>query len=49
MQSIKDEDLKRSFLTMMNKLIYSYRLILRPYANSLKDNAKKKRWIRSMP
>ena len=30
MQSIKDEDLKRSFLTMMNKLIYSYRLILRP-------------------
>lgn len=41
MQSIKDEDLKRSFLTMMNKLIYSYRLILRPYANSLKDNAKK--------
>lgn len=41
MQSIKDEDLKRLFLTMMNKLIYSYRLILRPYANSLKDNAKK--------
>ena len=41
MQSIKDEDLKRSFLTMMNKLIYSYRLILRPYAKSLKDNARK--------
>lgn len=41
MQSIKDEDLKRLFLTMMNKLIYSYRLILRPYANSLKDNARK--------
>ena len=39
MLSVQDSDIKLSFLTMMNKLIFSHRLILKPYAESLKQNS----------
>jgi site-specific DNA recombinase len=36
---IRDSDLKLAFTTMMNKLIFAHRLILKPYAESLKRNS----------
>jgi len=36
---IRDSDLKLAFMTMMNKLIFVHRLILKPYAESLKRNS----------
>lgn len=37
---IRDGDLKLAFTTMMNKLIFAHRLILKPYAEGLKRNTK---------
>lgn len=36
---LKDEALKLAFLTMMNKLIFSHRLILKPYVEALKNTS----------
>jgi hypothetical protein len=36
---IRDNDLKLAFGAMMNKLIFAHRLILKPYAESLKRNS----------
>ena len=36
---IRDNDLKLAFGTMMNKLIFAHRLILKPYAESLKRSS----------
>lgn len=36
---VKDEALKLAFITMMNKLIFSYRLILKPYVEALKNTS----------
>ena len=35
-QSVRDEDIKLAFTTMLNKLIYGNRLILKPYLKALK-------------
>ena len=34
---IKDDDLKQAFITMMNKLVYAHRIILKPYVDALKN------------
>lgn len=34
---VKDETLKLAFITMMNKLIFSHRMILKPYLESIKN------------
>jgi DNA invertase Pin-like site-specific DNA recombinase len=36
---IKDEDLKIAFVTVLNKLIYSHKLILKPYVAALQNNS----------
>ena len=43
---IRDNDLKLAFTTMMNKLIFAHRLILKPYAESLKQNSTSQTLIR---
>ena len=35
---VKDDDLKQAFITMMNKLVYAHRIILKPYVDALKGN-----------
>lgn len=37
MQFIRDEDIKTAFVTMMNKLIYGQKFILRPLLNGLRN------------
>ena len=37
MQFIRDEDIKTAFVTMMNKLIYGQKFILRPLLNRLRN------------
>ncbi len=39
-QSIRDEDIKLAFVTMLNKLIYGSRLVLKPYLKSLKNTSR---------
>ncbi len=39
MQYIRDDDIKAAFVTMLNKLIYSLDLILKPYLKELKENS----------
>jgi DNA invertase Pin-like site-specific DNA recombinase len=36
---IKDEDIKIAFTTLLNKLIYSHKLVLKPYVVSLQNNS----------
>ena len=36
---VKDEAIKQAFVTMMNKLIYGYRAILKPYLEGLKTSS----------
>ena len=36
---VKDEALKLAFITMMNKLIFSHRIILKPYLEALKNTS----------
>ena len=36
---IKDDDLKQAFITMMNKLVYVHRIILKPYVDALKNTS----------
>lgn len=35
---LKDDDLKLAFATMLNKLIYCYKLVLKPYLKALQSN-----------
>ena len=39
-QSVRDEDIKLAFTTMLNKLIYGNRLILKPYLKALKSTSQ---------
>lgn len=34
-----DDDLKQAFVTMMNKLVYAHRIILKPYVDALKNTS----------
>lgn len=36
---VKDDDLKQAFITMMNKLVYAHRLIIKPYVDALKNTS----------
>ena len=35
---IRDDDLKLAFTTMINKLVYSHKLVLKPYLKALQEN-----------
>lgn len=35
---IKDEDLRIAFVTVLNKLIYSHKIVLKPYVTALQNN-----------
>lgn len=50
MQFIRDEDIKTAFLTMMNKLIFGHKFILRPLLNGLRsqNNAESFRRIEEL-
>ena len=43
---IKDEDLKVAFVTVLNKLIYSHKLVLKPYAAALQSNSGDENLVR---
>ena len=36
---LRDDDLKVAFVTVLNKLIYSHKLVLKPYAAALQNNS----------
>ena len=36
---LRDDDLKVAFVTVLNKLIYSHKLVLKPYAATLQNNS----------
>ena len=40
MKFIRDEDLKQAFVTMMNKLVFGHRMVLKPYVEALKSDNK---------
>ena len=40
MKYVEDEVLKAAFITMMNKLIYAHRMILKPYVEALRSENK---------
>lgn len=40
MKSVKDEALKAAFATMINKLIFSRKIILEPYVRKLRNNSR---------
>lgn len=42
MKFIRDDDLKRAFLTMMNKLVFGNNLVLKPLLISITTNNSKK-------
>lgn len=50
MQFIRDEDIKTAFVTMMNKLIFGHKFILRPLLNGLRsqNNAESFRRIEEL-
>ena len=43
---IKDEDLKVAFVTVLNKLIYSHKIVLKPYAAALQSNSGDENLVR---
>ena len=43
---LKDEDLKVAFVTVLNKLIYSHKLVLKPYAAALQSNSGDENLVR---
>ena len=45
-QFIRDENIKLAFATMLNKLNYGSRLILKPYLKSLKENSEDESQLR---
>lgn len=46
MLAIKDYDIKLAFATMLNKLIYCHKLILKPYLFSMRENTNDKTLLR---
>ena len=40
MKYVEDNVLKAAFITMMNKLIYAHRMILKPYVEALRSENK---------
>ena len=45
-QSVRDEDIKLAFTTMLNKLIYGNSLILKPYLKALKNTLQDESQLR---
>lgn len=43
---IRDEDLKVAFVTVLNKLIYSHKLVLKPYATAIQNNSGDENLVR---
>ncbi|MFR2774378.1 MAG: recombinase family protein [Anaerostipes sp.] len=43
---IKDEDLRMAFVTVLNKLIYSHKLVLKPYVSALQHNTGDENLVR---
>ena len=43
---LRDDDLKVAFITVLNKLIYSHKLVLKPYAAALQNNSGDENFIR---
>lgn len=43
---LRDDDLKLAFVTVLNKLIYSHKLVLKPYAATLQNNSGDESLIR---
>lgn len=43
---IKDEDLRMAFVTVLNKLIYSHKLVLKPYVSALQNNTGDENLVR---
>lgn len=43
---IKDEDVKVSFVTVLNKLIYGHKLVLKPYVAALQNNSEDQNLVR---
>ncbi len=43
---IKDEDLRIAFVTVLNKLIYSHKLVLKPYVSALQNNTGDENLVR---
>lgn len=39
MKYVRDDEIKAAFITMINKLIYGYRLILTPYLKVLENSS----------
>lgn len=39
MKFIRDEDLKLAFVTMLNKLVFGHKLILKPYLLALRNSS----------
>lgn len=43
---LRDDDIKLAFATMMNKLIYCHKLVLKPYLESLQANTSDEAFLR---
>lgn len=39
MKYVRDDEIKAAFITLLNKLIYGYRLILTPYLKVLENSS----------
>nr|WP_272493519.1 zinc ribbon domain-containing protein [[Clostridium] innocuum] len=46
MMYLRDDDLKVAFVTVLNKLIYSHKLVLKPYAAALQNNSGDENLVR---
>lgn len=46
MMFLRDDDLKVAFVTVLNKLIYSHKLVLKPYAVALQNNSGDENLVR---
>lgn len=46
MMYLRDDDLKVAFVTVLNKLIYSHKLILKPYVATLQNNSGDENFVR---
>lgn len=36
---VRDDDLKLAFVTLLNKLVYGHKFILKPYLRALQENS----------
>ncbi len=46
MMFLRDDDLKVAFVTVLNKLIYSHKIVLKPYAVALQNNSGDENLVR---